>query len=74
MNRHTIIVPELDDLIEEAQRNPSRNGLPWDEHDDAILRKYWRQPGVPLRKLAKALNRSYNAVNTRVVRLGLVDG
>ncbi len=73
MNRHEIVIEELDEIIRQAQKNPARDGLPWSHRDLEILRKYYRKPGVTLRKLAKALNRSYSSIQAKVTRLGLSE-
>lgn len=72
-DRHEIIIPELDEIIEAAKTSPSREGLPWSPGDIAVLKKYYRQPGVNLRKISKALNRPYSAVQTQITRLGLSE-
>jgi len=71
--KHVIEIPELDDLVHEAERTGCRDGMMWSHRDLAILEKYYRQPGVTLRVLAKVLNRSYASVQSKITRIGLCE-
>lgn len=73
MSSHEIFIEELDEVIRQAESNPSRDGLEYSPEEEALLKKYYRKPGVTIRKLAKALNRSYSSVQSHVVRNGLSE-
>lgn len=63
--RHRL--PQLDITPEPIKSVPK---VPWEEHDDRILKALWKSD-IPQTKIALAMGRSSGSVSSRISMLGL---